>query len=272
MLHSIGTPQPKASVLVKVFNSPNAAASVHGFIQPGLFIETAPVTKTPGRTKKCYHAGSGKRGSRNSNHIGIEMSEPSTIKYTGGASFKDLNPEATKKFVTQVTDTAAQVFADLCIFHNLSVSSITTHRQSHLDGFASNHGDPEHLWKVINYTLADFRKDVQKYINAKKGDVLALMTKEEFESILDAKLAAVKVPVYQTIDDVPDAYKPSVQKCMDKKILAGTGKMHNGKPVIGLSRDLARTLTILDRAGVFDAKEEKPAGVKQNAIRANVTK
>lgn len=166
----------------------------------------APIYKQKGRTKKCYHVGSGPKGSRNSTHIGIEMTEPSTIKYTGGASFIDLDPENTKKHIIGVTQTAAEVFADLCIFHNIPVneSTITTHRQSCLDGLGGNHGDPEHIWKVIGYTLKDFRRDVQAYIDAKKGDVLALMTKQEFEQILDQKLATVKQPVYKTLKDVPD--------------------------------------------------------------------
>lgn len=223
----------------------------------------APIYKQKGRVKKCYHVGSGPRGSRNSTHIGIEMTEPSTIKYTGGASFKDLNPEKTREHIIGVTQTAAEVFADLCIFHNIPVNknTITTHRQSCLDGLGGNHGDPEHIWKVIGYTLDDFRRDVQAHIDAKKGDVLALMTKQEFEQILDEKLASVKQPVYKTIDDVPDYGKAAVQKLIDSKALAGTGGSTNGKANINLSYDLLRTIVILDRMGVLD-KSEKVAAPK----------
>lgn len=84
----------------------------------------------------------------------------------------------------------------MCIFHGLTVNdiTITTHRQSYLDGYGGNHGDPWHIWRFIGYDLDQFRKDVQKYIDAKKGDVLALMTKQEFEQILEQKLASVKPP------------------------------------------------------------------------------
>lgn len=262
-LHSVGCPQPKADVFAKKFNSPNARASIHGCLEPGRFIEMAPCFKQKGRTKKCYHVGSGSKGSRNPTHIGIEMTEPSTIKYTGGASFKDLNPENTRKHIIGVTETAAELFADLCIFHGLTVNdiSITTHRQSHLDGYGGNHGDPEHIWKVIGYTLKDFRRDVQAHIDAKKGDVLALMTKQEFEKILDEKLASVKPTVYQTIDDVPKYAKDVVQKLIDAGALAGTGATVNGKPVLNLSDDLVRTLVILDRLGVLSGHgdAEKPS-------------
>lgn len=260
-LHSVGCPQPKADVFAKNFNSPNARASIHGCLEPGRFIEMAPIYKQKGRVKKCYHVGSGSKGSRNSTHIGIEMTEPSTIKYTGGASFTDLNPTKTKEHIIGVTQTAAEVFADLCIFHNIPVNetTITTHRQSHLDGYGGNHGDPEHIWKVIGYTLADFRRDVQAHIDAKKGDVLALMTKQEFEQILDQKLATVKPAVYQTIDQVPDYAKAAVQKLIDAGALSGTGGTTNGKANINISYDLTRTIVILDRLGLFDKAPTAPA-------------
>lgn len=277
-LHSVGCPQPKADVFAKNFNSPNARASIHGCIEPGRFIEMAPCFKQKGKTKKCYHVGSGPKGSRNTTHIGIEMTEPSTIKYTGGASFVDNNPENTKKHVREVTATAAEVFADLCIFHGLTVNdiTITTHRQSHLDGVGGNHGDPEHIWKVIGYTLKDFRRDVQAHIDAKKGDVLALMTKQEFEQILDQKLASVKPAVYQTIDQVPDYAKTAVQKLIDAGALAGTGGTTNGKANINLSYDLTRTIVMLDRMGVLDKKADDKTEVKAPAkttgTKANIAK
>lgn len=269
-LHSVGCPQPRADVFAKNFNSPNARASIHGCIEPGRFIEMAPIYKQKGRTKKCYHVGSGSKGSRNTTHIGIEMTEPSTIKYTGGASFVDLNPENTKKHITEVTKTAVEVFADLCIFHNIPVTetTITTHRQSHLDGYGGNHGDPEHIWKVIGYTLKDFRRDVQATIDSKKGDVLALMTKQEFETILDQKLASVKPAVYKTIDDVPDYAKASVQKLIDAGALAGTGGTTNGKANINISYDLTRTIVMLDRMGVLDKKDGSAASTVKTAAKA----
>lgn len=274
VIHSVGCPQPKADVFAKNFNSPNARASIHGCVEPGRFVEMAPIFKSKGKVKKCYHVGSGSKGSRNSTHIGIEMTEPATIKYTGGASWVDLNPENTKKHIREVTATAAELFADLCIFHGLTVNdiSVTSHRQSCLDGYGSNHGDPEHIWKAINYTLKDFRRDVQAHIDAKKGDVLALMTKQEFEQILDQKLAAVKPKVYKTIDDVPEYARASVQKLVDMKILNGTGGTTNGKTNLDLSYDLVRTIIILDRVGAFDKKETATvaAATVKAGVKANV--
>lgn len=52
---------------------------------------------------------------------------------------------------------------------------------------------------------------------------------------------------YKTLNDVPDWYKPAVQKVVDKGALNGTG---NGE--INVSEDLCRTLTVLDRLGKLD--------------------
>lgn len=50
---------------------------------------------------------------------------------------------------------------------------------------------------------------------------------------------------YATMKDVPEWYKPAVQKAVDKGALNGTGDGLN------VSEDLCRTLTVLDRLGVL---------------------
>lgn len=255
VLHSVGCAQPRASVFVKQFNRPNARASVSGFIEPGLFIETAPIFENKGKAKKTYHVGSGDKGSYNSSRIGIEMCEPGTIRYTGGANFVDNNPAATREYVKAVTQTAAEVFADLCIFHNLPVSMITTHKQAHKDGYGSNHGDPDHIWKVIGYDLNQFRRDVQKIINEKKGDVLADMTREEMMSIVKQAIKESQIN-YKTLADVPEWARAQVRHAMDAGCIAGTGQEVNGNPVLNLSHDMVRMFVVLDRAGVFDKDKD----------------
>ena len=51
---------------------------------------------------------------------------------------------------------------------------------------------------------------------------------------------------YKTINDVPAAYKPAVQKASASGALKGTGGW-----VINVSEDFCRTLTVLDRMGVL---------------------
>lgn len=236
ILHSVGCAQPRAAVFANNFDSPNVSASIHGVIEPGTFIEMMPCWQTKGVAKKCCHVGSGSKGSYNSSRIGIEMTEPSTIKYTGGASFKDLNPAATADFVRKVTQTAVEVFADLCLFHGLKVEQIQTHAGAHREGMGSDHTDPEHLWALIGYDLNQFRKDVKARMATK---TTAATEAETFEK--DSVL------IYKTFDSVPSWAQPTIKKLIDKKALQGTDKTINGKPCYDLSEDLVRTMVILDR-------------------------
>ena len=68
MLHSVGCPQPKASVFVNTWNSPTASVCPHGVIDgnDGIVYQTLPWDH------RGWHGGSGSRGSGNNTHIGIE--------------------------------------------------------------------------------------------------------------------------------------------------------------------------------------------------------
>ncbi len=243
VLHSIGCPQPSAQVMANAFNKKSVSASVHGFIEPGKFIETAPITEKFRKAKKCYHVG----GDWNSSRIGLEMCEPKNIRYTGGATWVSDNKQAALEWFASCTVTAAYVIADLCRFHNLPVSAISTHAEAHSLGHGSNHGDPEHVWKHMNYTIEDFRADVQDIINLKNGDFLATMTELE----LQAYIANYLPKTYYTLDDVPTYYKEAVQHCIDHGFLNGKGVTDDNKLILDMAEDAVRLLVINYRAGLY---------------------
>lgn len=159
MLHSVGCAQPNASVFVKKWNRTDYnRACVHAFIDGN----TGDVYQCLPWNHRGWHGG----GSSNNTHIGVEMCEPACIKYVGGATFT-CSDTATAKAVAQRTyDTAVALFAHLCKTYNLNPLSdgvIVSHSEGHKRGIASNHGDPEHLWKQLNmgYTMDTFRKAVK---------------------------------------------------------------------------------------------------------------
>ena len=99
-----------------------------------------------------------------------------TIKYTGGSSFKDLNPTDTKDFVKKTYKTAVELFAYLCKKYNLNPEKdgvIISHSEGHKRGIASNHGDVEHIWNKYGFTMAQFRKDVRKAMNGSTAGTAA---------------------------------------------------------------------------------------------------
>ena len=87
MLHSVGCAQPNPAVFVKNFNVSGLQKGVHAFLgADGRVLQTLPWEH------RAWHGGSGGNGSANDTHIGVEMTEPATIEYTGGATFRDNDP------------------------------------------------------------------------------------------------------------------------------------------------------------------------------------
>lgn len=160
MLHSVGCPQPSAMVFINQWNPPSNGREVcvHGFIDGN----TGDVYQTLPWNRRGWHAG----GSANNTHIGVEMCEPSCIKYTGGSSFTCSDTAKAKEVAKRTYDAAVELFAYLCKQYKLDPLAdgvIISHKEGHARGVASNHGDPEHLWKglKLSYTMDGFRKDVK---------------------------------------------------------------------------------------------------------------
>ena len=220
MLHSIGTPQPNAAVMARGYNQyqpGGRSVCVHGFIQrDGTYYQTLPYTM------RAWHCG----GAANATHIGIEMTEPSSIVYTGGASWRDLDPAATEAHVRGTYAAAVELFAQLCTQYALDPLEdgvIISHAEGAARGIASAHADPTHLWRAFGLTMDGFRADVAATMAAKNTD-------EEDDDMVR----------YDRIDDVPGWARSTIKAMMDAGLIAGTG---GGK--LGLSDDMLRMLYIM---------------------------
>lgn len=167
VLHSVGCPQPKASVFVNNWNSASYnRACVHAFID-GI---TGDVYQTLPWNRRGWHVGSGSKGSYNNSHIGVEMCEPDCIKYTGGSSFTCSDKTRAVEIAKRTYNSAVELFAFLCKKYNLDPLAdgvIVSHKEASARGYGSNHGDPEHLWKGLGlpYTMNTFRKAVAELVN-----------------------------------------------------------------------------------------------------------
>lgn len=158
MLHSVGCPQPSAMVFVKSWNTSSKSVCVHGFIDGN----TGGVYQTLPWDYRAGHSG----GSLNNTHIGIEMCEPSYLKYTSGSNFTCSDTAKAKAIVERTYKSAVELFAHLCKKYSLNPLAdgvILSHSEGYKRGVASNHGDPEHLWKGLKlpYTMDGFRQDVK---------------------------------------------------------------------------------------------------------------
>lgn len=283
MLHSIGCPQPNAAVMAHRYNTyqpDGQSVCVHGFVQrDGTYYHTLPYNL------RAWHCG----GSANQTHIGIEMTEPASIVYTGGASWRDLDPAATEAHVRGTYAAAVELFAQLCTQYALDPLEdgvIISHAEGAARGIASAHADPTHLWRAFGLTMDGFRADVATAMAAKNIDeednmvrydsiddvpgwaqdtVRALMDAGALQGddqgrldlsldmirgmVIGKRYADARSPRYATIDDVPGWAREETQRLIDRGVLAGT---IGGK--LDLSLDMLRTMIVCQRMMDGDAK------------------
>lgn len=257
MLHSIGCPQPNAAVMARNYNQyrPNGqSVCVHAFVQrDGTVYQTLPWTV------QAWHCG----GSANSTHIGIEMTEPASIVYTGhGAEWRDLDPATTETHIRGTYAAAVELFAQLCeqyALDPLADGVIISHAEGRMRGVASAHADPAHLWNAFGLTMDMFRRDVYKAMNgtekeeenmtryhsigempsyyrdeaaqlvdsgALQGDNGDLDVSEDMirGAIIGMRYAEARNPRYYSIDDVPMWAREETQRLIDRGALQGDGK------------------------------------------------
>lgn len=278
MLHSIGCPQPNAAVMAHRYNTyqpDGQSVCVHGFVQrDGTYYHTLPYNL------RAWHCG----GSANQTHIGIEMTEPASIVYTGGASWRDLDPAATEAHVRGTYAAAVELFAQLCTQYALDPLEdgvIISHAEGAARGIASAHADPTHLWRAFGLTMDGFRADVaakmaagntdeeddmvrydsiddvpgwaQDTVRALQGDDqgrLDLSLDMIRGMVIGKRYADARSPRYATIDDVPGWAREETQRLIDRGVLAGTT---GGK--LDLSLDMLRTMIVCQQ--MIDSKEGK---------------
>lgn len=215
MLHSVGCAQPSAAVFARSFNQyqpRGQSVCVHGFIQrDGTYYQTLPWTV------QAWHCG----GSANGTHIGVEMTEPASIVYTGGASWRDLDPDATEAHVRGTYAAAVELFAQLCAQYALDPLEdgvIISHAEGAARGVASAHADPTHLWRAFGLTMDGFRADVAAAMAAKNTD-------EEDDDMVR----------YDSIGEMPSYYREEAAQLVDSGALQGD---NNGD--LNVSEDMIR--------------------------------
>ena len=202
MIHSVGCPQPKADVFMKNWNRADANACVHAIVEPdGDVYQILPWNH------RGWHCG----GGANNTHIGVEMTEPATIKYTGGSNWTETGEgESTKNHVLATYRYAVELFAHLCQQFRLDPLAdgvVISHSEGCKRGIASNHGDVEHLWSKFGLSMGQFRKDIKAAMEGSTAEdsLTAIMgkaqaTTEQMKSYLKKKNPSVPQSV---LDMVP---------------------------------------------------------------------
>lgn len=155
VLHSIGTPQPKASVLWNYWQNNGSQYVVHYMVDDTQILHCMP------DNYKCWHVGS----PGNAKYIGIEMGEPRQINYTSGSRFTVSDLATAQRYTENCYKNAVELIAYLCKKYGWNPDTdvhthyeITQRRLSNTD-----HVDPQHLWNGLGmgYDLATLKRDVK---------------------------------------------------------------------------------------------------------------
>lgn len=154
VLHSIGTPQPKASVLWNYWQNNGSQYVVHYMVDDTQILHCMP------DNYKCWHVGS----PGNDKYIGIEMGEPKQIKYTSGATFTVSDLTAARAYAEAAYKNAVWLIAQLCKKYGWDPNTaIYTHYEVTRQKLSNtDHVDPQHLWDGLGmgYSLLTLRRDV----------------------------------------------------------------------------------------------------------------
>jgi len=154
VLHSIGCPQPRATVLVNSWARNSSQYLTHFILDDSAIYQCMPLNF------KCYHVGS----PGNSKWLGIEMCEPAQIKYTSGATFTVSDKAAAQAYAKACYENAVQLLAKLCRDYGWNPhTAIITHGEVTRRKLSdTTHADPEHLWSGLGlaYSLETLRNDV----------------------------------------------------------------------------------------------------------------
>ena len=222
----VSTTPDRAGLLARLGTNPNGnhwnraglSVCVHGFIGKLADGSVAAVQTLPWN-RRGWHAGDGSSGrSANDSHISFEICED-------GLDDPDYFARAYRE--------AVELTALLCREYGLDPLAdgvVICHQEGYRRGIASNHGDVLHWFPRFGKSMDDFRADV----------AAVLTSKQDPEKEVD------EMKYYKTLGDVPEWYRPTVEKLVNAGALQGTGDGLN------VSEDFCRTMTVLDRMGKLD--------------------
>lgn len=152
MLHSTACKGVPASNFLKSWNvdKPNGrSVCVHAFV------DTTGIYQTLPWTYQGWHCG----GNGNNELVGFEICEP-----------KDY---ANIEYFKNVKNKALNLCAYLCEVYEINPLDVTSHCEAYKKkgkAYASNHSDLDHWWlKYHNYSMDDFRNELQEKINERKN-------------------------------------------------------------------------------------------------------
>ena len=191
VLHSIGTPQPRARVLRDYWQRDASPYAVHYVVDDREVLHCMP------DHYKCWHVGS----PGNARWLGVELCEPAQIRYTGGVAFTISDLEAARTYADAAYANAVWLLAKLCRDHGWDpFTAVYTHREVTRQRLSNtDHVDPEHLWDGLGLgrSLLQLRRDVARAMDVPAAAAPAETMYRVRKSWSDA---ASQIGAYRSLD------------------------------------------------------------------------
>lgn len=150
------------------WNKATATKSVHAFIGYDKD-KNVVVAQTLPYDRACWGAGKGSKGSANYNpqaHLQFEICQSSSTD---------------SEYYWKAIAVAEEYCAHLCQLFDWTVDNITSHKEAHRDGYASNHGDPQSWMKNFGDDMDQFRARVAARLNGENPPDKVVEVKPEQE-------------------------------------------------------------------------------------------
>lgn len=166
LIHSTATPGADPERLARAWDKSSCEVCVHSLCDDKHVLNILP------SDVRCWGCGSGSKGSRNSSHIQLEICEPAGIYFDKGWNYKVKEGCEAEviRYIKEAFEVACQ-WAAYTLKKNgikeVNSLTVTSHYESHIDGFASNHGDPKGLFALAGLDMWKFRERVKQLMEEK---------------------------------------------------------------------------------------------------------
>ncbi len=154
VVHSTAVPGVKADAWYNAWNRSNTNAAVHSFLDDDGVYQYLPYDQIG------WHAGQ----PCNQTYLDFEICEPDGFYYVNNV-ITGYDVAVQQAYFDKIWQNATVYTAYLCKCFSLSPDSVISHAEAGRMGIGTNHGDPDHWFKLHGKNMNDFRNDVKKLVN-----------------------------------------------------------------------------------------------------------
>lgn len=267
--HSFGCAQPNISVAFRIMNKSSAGWGVNAILGnfhtgEGEIHLTLPWDAKKKTCRRPWGVGSGKKGSWNNSRIQWEVLEPSGHTYAGGTMI-GYDVAKNQGYFDRMWKMLVCWNVYVAEMFGFGPDTINDHAESYRAGMGGNHADMGQWLPKHGKSMDALRAEVKAILEGQEKEEYD-MTPEEVKAIVDEAIKKHQEGGrYQTIGDVPTSYRPTIQKLMDAKVLAGYDGGKDGDittvadNTILVDETFCRIVTVFDRTGLLKLPERKEA-------------